>query len=88
MDSRANLAQTLLDNQATAVLWLEVGLRLGYLNPAAETLLQLDARKVLGSAVGACLKRGVLYRRVERYVSGALLIGLGLTAAVAGEQRK
>jgi len=25
MDSRANLAQTLLDNQATAVLWLDVG---------------------------------------------------------------
>ncbi len=55
MDSRANLAQTLLDNQATAVLWLDVGLRLAYLNPAAETLLQLDARKVLGSPVGACL---------------------------------
>jgi len=55
MDSRANLAQTLLDNQATAVLWLDVGLRLGYLNPAAETLLQLDARKVLGSPVRACL---------------------------------
>ena len=55
MDSRANLAQTLLDNQATAVLWLDVGLRLAYLNPAAETLLQLDARKVLGNPMGACL---------------------------------
>lgn len=55
MDSRANIAQTLLDNQATAVVWLDVGLRFAYLNPAAETLLQLDAHKVLGSPVGTCL---------------------------------
>ena len=43
---------------------------------------------LLASAIGAYLKRGVFYRRVERYVSGVLLIGLGLTAAVAGDQRK
>jgi threonine/homoserine/homoserine lactone efflux protein len=43
---------------------------------------------LLASAVGAWLKRGVWYRRFERYVSGALLVGLGVTAAVAGEQRK
>ena len=55
MDSRSNLAETLLDNQATAVIWLDVGLLIGYLNPAAETLLQLDARKVLGRTVGTCL---------------------------------
>ncbi len=43
---------------------------------------------LLASAVGAYLKRGVRYRQVERYVSGALLVGLGVTAAVAGEQRR
>ncbi len=43
---------------------------------------------LLASAVGGWLKRGAAYRHVERYVSGALLVGLGLTAAVAGDQRK
>jgi threonine/homoserine/homoserine lactone efflux protein len=42
----------------------------------------------LASALGAYLKRGVHYQRIERYVSGALLVGLGLTAAVAGDQRR
>jgi len=43
---------------------------------------------LLASAVGAWLKHGTLYRRFERYVTGALLVGLGLTAAVAGDARK
>jgi threonine/homoserine/homoserine lactone efflux protein len=43
---------------------------------------------LLASAVGGWLKRGVFYRRFERYVSGVLLLGLGLTAAVVGDQRK
>jgi threonine/homoserine/homoserine lactone efflux protein len=43
---------------------------------------------LLASAIGGWLKRGVLYRRFERLVSGVLLVGLGLTAAVAGDQRK
>jgi len=43
---------------------------------------------LLASAVGAYLKGSAGYRRFERYVSGALLVGLGVTAAVAGEQRK
>lgn len=47
--------QTLLDNQATAVLWLDGQLHLEYLNPAAETLLKLDARQVRGQSIGACL---------------------------------
>jgi threonine/homoserine/homoserine lactone efflux protein len=37
---------------------------------------------------GGWLKRSRGYRRFERYVSGALFIGLGLTAALAGNQRK
>ncbi|HEX4299252.1 MAG TPA: nitrogen regulation protein NR(II) [Gammaproteobacteria bacterium] len=47
--------QTILENQTTAVLWLDGELRLSYLNPAAETLLKLDARQVLGGPIEACL---------------------------------
>jgi two-component system nitrogen regulation sensor histidine kinase GlnL len=47
--------QTILENQTTAVLWLDGALNLSYLNPAAETLLKLDARQVLGGPIGACL---------------------------------
>jgi two-component system nitrogen regulation sensor histidine kinase GlnL len=47
--------QTILENQTTAVLWLDGALHLIYLNPAAETLLKLDARQVLGGAVTGCL---------------------------------
>lgn len=43
---------------------------------------------LIASAAGGWLKRGVFYRRFERYVSGALLVGLGVTAAIAGNQRK
>ena len=39
--------QTILDNQTTGILWLDAAQRLTYLNPAAETLLKLDARQVL-----------------------------------------
>lgn len=37
---------------------------------------------------GNWLKRNRAYLRLERYVTGTLLIGLGLTAAFAGSQRK
>jgi two-component system nitrogen regulation sensor histidine kinase GlnL len=47
--------QTILENQTTAVLWLDGGLNLSYLNPAAETLLKLDARQVLGGPIDSCL---------------------------------
>ncbi len=47
--------QTILENQTTAVLWLDGELRFSYLNPAAETLLKLDARQVLGRTVADCL---------------------------------
>ena len=39
-------------------------------------------------SVGAWLKYSPAYASVERYVSGVLLVGLGLTAAFAGNQRK
>lgn len=47
--------QAIIENQTTAVLCLDGRLRLTYLNPAAETLLKLDARQVLGQSVEACL---------------------------------
>jgi threonine/homoserine/homoserine lactone efflux protein len=37
---------------------------------------------------GNWLKRSPGYLRIERYVSGVLFIGLGLTAALAGSQKK
>jgi two-component system nitrogen regulation sensor histidine kinase GlnL len=47
--------QAILDNQTTAILWIGANQELRYLNPAAETLLKLDARNVLGSSIAACL---------------------------------
>ena len=47
--------QGILENQSTAVLWLDGSLRLAYLNPAAETLLKLDGRQALGNAITDCL---------------------------------
>jgi threonine/homoserine/homoserine lactone efflux protein len=40
------------------------------------------------SAAGGWLKRSKAYLNVERYVSGVVFIGLGLTAAFAGNHRK
>jgi threonine/homoserine/homoserine lactone efflux protein len=40
------------------------------------------------SAAGSWLKRSRRYLSVERYVSGVLFIGLGVTAALAGNHRK
>lgn len=37
---------------------------------------------------GGWLKRSRAYLRFERYITGALLIGLGVTAAFAGNQKK
>ena len=47
--------QTILENQTIAVLCFDGELRLTYLNPAAETLLKLDAHQVLGGSIEACL---------------------------------
>ena len=38
--------------------------------------------------VGNTLKRSRVYPKVERYVSGVLFVGLGLTAAFAGNHKK
>ena len=55
---------------------------------AALGLLTDSAYALAAGSVGAWLKHSRAYASVERYVSGVLLIGLGLTAAFAGNQRK
>ena len=50
-----SLLQGILENQSTAVLWLDGALRLAYLNPAAKTLLRLDGRQALGNPITDCL---------------------------------
>ena len=57
MESRSFKPSTqgILENQSTAVLWLDAALRLAYLNPAAETLLKLDGRQALGKTIADCL---------------------------------
>lgn len=51
----AEFFQAVLDNQQTAVLWVGARQELCYLNPAAETLLRLDARQVLNRPLADCL---------------------------------
>ncbi len=45
------LSDLLLENQTTGLLWLDGTLHLRYLNPAAETLLNLDGQSTIGKAV-------------------------------------
>lgn len=52
------LLTSLLENQSTAVLWLDDRLVLRYFNPAAETLLNLDTRQSLGSGIETALPDG------------------------------
>jgi len=49
------LYRAILENQLTALLWVGARQELHYLNPAAETLLQLDARRVLGRPLALIL---------------------------------
>ena len=43
---------------------------------------------VLAGTAGGWLKRGGRFLRIERYVTGGVFVGLGLTAAFAGTGRK
>ena len=43
---------------------------------------------VLAGTAGGWLKRGGRFLRIERYVTGGVFVGLGLTAAFAGNGRK
>lgn len=43
---------------------------------------------IAAGAVGKWMKHNRHYLRIERYISAALLVGLGMTAAYAGPQKK
>jgi len=43
---------------------------------------------LLGSTVGKLLTRNTGFRRLQRYVTGSIYIVLGVTAAVAGSEKK
>jgi threonine/homoserine/homoserine lactone efflux protein len=43
---------------------------------------------VAAGTAGAWLKRDGRFLRAERYVSGSIFVGLGVTAALAGNGRK
>ncbi len=69
MAPRKSRLRALLDNMETALLQVDAGLRLVYLNPAAEALLERSAARVLGRPVQqlcrpqsevVCLMREVL----------------------------
>ena len=51
-------------------------------------LITDSAYALAASTAGDWLKRSPPYLRAERWVSGAVFIGLGLTAAFAGNQKK
>ncbi|MGB9428436.1 MAG: nitrogen regulation protein NR(II) [Gammaproteobacteria bacterium] len=53
----SNFLGLLLENQTTGILWLDDALHLRYLNPAAETLLNLDGQRCRGMALTANLPR-------------------------------
>ncbi|MDE2346278.1 MAG: PAS domain-containing protein [Gammaproteobacteria bacterium] len=47
----------ILENQSTGILWLDADFRLEYLNPAAETLLDLDGKRFLGQPLTGSLSQ-------------------------------
>ena len=55
---------------------------------AALGLMTDSAYALAAGSVGTLLKHSRAYASVERYVSGLLLIGLGVTAAFVGNNRK
>lgn len=61
-----NLLPVIIENQATALLWLDPGLTLRYLNPAAETLLELDATQVIGQPLGDWLPHALDFAEALR----------------------
>lgn len=51
MESRSDLPKMLLDNLLTAVMLLDKHLIIRYVNPAAEQLLGVSARRVVDHAL-------------------------------------
>jgi two-component system nitrogen regulation sensor histidine kinase GlnL len=78
--SISSVCQRVVENLSTAVLVLDDGLRLRWMNPAAEMLLEVSAKQVVGQALAELLPRGrryvtPLHRILER---GDPVTGRGL----------
>ena len=54
----------LLESQTTALLWLDEACRLCYLNPAAETLLDLDGRRCIGQPLANSLPEASVFMTI------------------------
>ncbi len=66
-----------LENLSTSVLTFDAGLRLTYLNPAAEMLFEMSARKVLGEELADLLPGS---QRLARTLQATLASGHPFTA--------
>jgi len=59
------LAQKMLDNQTTAVLWFDAQLRLQAMNPAAENLLELSANQIYGVSAERLFRECECFLRLD-----------------------
>ncbi|HVA56164.1 MAG TPA: nitrogen regulation protein NR(II) [Gammaproteobacteria bacterium] len=59
---------SLLESQATGLLWLDEACRLCYLNPAAETLLDLNGRRCTGQPLASSLPGASVFMVILRRV--------------------
>ncbi len=57
-----------LENQSTGLLWLDKTCRICYLNPAAETLLDLDGRRCIGQPLTSSLPETAAFMDILRRV--------------------
>ncbi len=82
------IQEQILDNLTTAVLVLDRGLRSIAINPAAEALLQVSAKKVLGRPLTECLGNNrALIQILEQVLSqGSAVIARGIQLVVANGQ--
>src|SRR5262245_46862039 len=74
---------------AAYLIWLGVKKIFGRAEiPEIDATVQVNGYSRLFRDGRDWLKRNPVYLEVERYISGVLFIGLGLTAAFAGNQKK
>ncbi|MGH8372018.1 MAG: nitrogen regulation protein NR(II) [Gammaproteobacteria bacterium] len=84
------LLSSLVENQTTGILWLDAALAIGYLNPAAETLLGLSGLQALGTRVGSYLPEtaGLLETLVRAQHSGEICTRRELALEIGGASRR
>lgn len=73
--SPLNPLSLLLESQSTGVLWLDEACCLCYLNPTAETLLDLDGRRSIGQPLVSCLPEASEFLAIlQRVVSNREIV--------------